>query len=342
MSEATDAHSGAIRDEFAHQADAFARSPTMSLAETLDAVVELVPVDAEARWLEVACGPGLIARAMAPRVGSVVGLDLTPAMVEKARAEAAAARVENVSFEFGDATALDLPDDSLDGAITRFSLHHIPAPVRALEEMRRVVRPGGYVVVADHVTDDDGAAAAWHEQIERLRDPSHWACLTPSRLTALGERAGLKADVERVVPFEIDFGEWLNRGSGGPANAELIERLLGEAPVAVESFVVTGEGDARRLALRNSLHRWRVPKPLVLSSPEGYKRRRAGRSRPEFAEGEDGEGARPKQRSSRGRDAGVDSDPLREVAGRGRVAAEVGEEREGGAPTGGCAPRVRR
>jgi SAM-dependent methyltransferase len=259
MSEAADMHSGAIRDEFAHQADAFARSPTMSLAETLDAVVELAPEDAAARWVEVACGPGLISRAMAPRVGSIQGFDLTPAMVEKARSEAAAAGVDTVSFEVGDATALDLPDDSFDGATTRFSLHHIPAPVRVLEEMRRVVKPGGWVVVADHVTDDDGAAAAWHEQIERLRDPSHWACLTPSRLAALGERVGLEADLNRVVPFEIDYGEWLNRGSGGPAHAELIERLLGEAPASAASFVVSGEGDGRRLGLRNSLHRWRVP-----------------------------------------------------------------------------------
>ena len=259
MSEATDTHSASIRDEFAHQADSFARSPTMTLAETLGVLVDLVPEDPEARWVETACGPGLIARAIAPRVGSVVGIDLTPAMIEKARADAAEAGAENVSFEVGDATALDLPDDSLDGAITRFSLHHIPAPIRVLEEMRRVVKPGGYVVVSDFVTDDDGASAAWQEQIERLRDPSHWALLTPSRIVALGERVGLEPDFERVVPFEIDFEEWLNRGSGGPANAELIERLRAEAPPQAESLRVTGEPPIRTLHYRNSLHRWRVP-----------------------------------------------------------------------------------
>jgi SAM-dependent methyltransferase len=259
MSEATDTHNTSIRDEFAHQADSFARSQAMSLAETLGAVVELVPEDGAARWAELACGPGLIARAMAPRVGSVLGLDLTPAMIDKARADASAAGVENVSFELGDATALDLPDDSFDGAITRFSLHHIPAPVRVLEEMGRVVKPGGYVVVADHVTDDDGDAAAWHEEIERLRDPSHWACLTPSRLAAMGERVGLEPDLTRETPFAIDFDEWIGRGSGGPANAELIDRLLAEAPPAAASFVVRGDPGERTLSLRNSLHRWRVP-----------------------------------------------------------------------------------
>jgi ubiquinone/menaquinone biosynthesis C-methylase UbiE len=255
----TDAHSTSIRDEFAHQADSFARSPTMSLAETLDVLIDLVPTDPEARWIEVACGPGLIARAMAPRVGSVVGLDLTPAMIAKARDDAAAAGIENVSFEVGDATALDLPDDSLDGAITRFSLHHIPAPVRVLEEMRRVVKPGGYVVVSDFVTDDDGDAAAWQEQIERLRDPSHWALLTPTRIAALAEQVGLEPDLDRVVPFEIDYDEWLNRSSGGPTNAALIERLRAEAPPNAESFIVSGEGEDRTLHYRNSLHRWRVP-----------------------------------------------------------------------------------
>jgi SAM-dependent methyltransferase len=259
MSDAADNHATSIREEFAHQADSFAAAKAMSLAETLGAVVELAPEDAAARWVEVASGPGLISRALAPRVGSVVGFDLTEAMVEKARAEADAAAVGNVRFELGDATALPLADDSVDGAITRFSFHHIPAPVRVLEEMRRVVRPGGLVIVADHVTDEDAAAMAWHQEIERLRDPSHWASLTLAGLAAMGERVGLEPDLDRVIPFGIDYEEWLTRGSGGPVHAELIERLLGEMPAGAESFTVTGEGDARVLNLRNALFRWRVP-----------------------------------------------------------------------------------
>jgi len=93
-----------------------------------------------------------------------------------------------------------------------------------------VVRPGGHVVLADHLTDADGDAAAWHEEIERLRDPSHWASLTRERLLAAGDAAGLVLDEEQVVPLDLDFGEWLGRGSGGPGAAALIERLLGEAP----------------------------------------------------------------------------------------------------------------
>ena len=259
MSEATDSHSASIRDEFAHQADSFARSPTMSLAETLDAVVELVPEDGAARWAELACGPGLIARAMAPRVGSVLGLDLTPAMIDKARAEAAEAGVRTSASSSATRPRSTSPTTPSTARSPASASTTSRLPIRVLEEMRRVVKPGGYVVVADHVTDDDGEAAAWHEEIERLRDPSHWACLTPSRLPAMGERAGLEPDLTREVPFVIDFEEWINRGSGGPAHADLIDRLLGEAPPTAASFVVAASPASAPSSLRNSLHRWRVP-----------------------------------------------------------------------------------
>jgi SAM-dependent methyltransferase len=255
-----------IRDEFTHQADAFARSPVMTAAATLGSVVEMVPADSGGRWLETACGPGIVSRGVAARVGSVHGVDLTPAMVEKAGAEAAAAGLGNIEFSVGDATALEFEDDSFDGAVNRFSLHHIPVPQRVLAEMARVVRPGGYVVLADHLADADGDAAAWHQEIERLRDPSHWACLTRERLLTAGAAAGLALDEEQVIPLDLDFGEWLGRGSGGPGAAALIERLLTAAPESAESFRVTGEGEERRvtgegeerrLLLRNSVTRWR-------------------------------------------------------------------------------------
>jgi SAM-dependent methyltransferase len=253
-----DAQQDSIRDEFSRQADDFARSPAMTAAATLGALVELVPPQEGARWLEVACGPGIVSRALAPRVGSVQGVDLTPSMVEKARAEAEAAGVDGVEFSLGDATALDFDDGAFDGAITRFSLHHIPVPGRVLAEMARVVRPGGLVVVSDHLTDEDGDAAAWHGEVERLRDPSHWASLTPARIRELGAAAGLELDREEILPFDIDYDEWLYRGSAGATSSDLIERLLAEAPAGVESFRVFDSEQGRRLGLRNSLTRWRV------------------------------------------------------------------------------------
>jgi len=252
-------HGDAIRAEFTHQSSSFGTAAVMTSAETLGALVGLVPEDAQGEWVDLACGPGLVTRAIAGRVGSVRGLDLTPAMVEEATRRAGGEGVGNVGFAVGDATATDLPDASFDGAITRLSLHHIPGAARVVSEMARLVRPGGWVLVSDIAADTDGEAVAWREEIERLRDPSHWACVTPERLRGMGESAGLALDSERLVPIDIDYEEWLERGSGGPASADLIDELLAQRPPGAEAFRVEGAPGARRLHQRYWLGRWRRP-----------------------------------------------------------------------------------
>lgn len=229
-----------IRSEFAHQADAFARAPVYRLPQTLDALLDLLPLRPDQRWCDVACGPGILTRALAPRVREAVGIDLTPAMLDRARRDAKG--VAKVRFQLGDATALPVPDGSFDGAVTRFALHHIPAPARVVREMSRAIRPGGYLAIADHLTVEDPVGMAWHQTIERLRDPSHWLCLTPGTLRALGQAAGLERIEERVIPFSLDFEEWLSRGSTGPAHRALVEELLGAAPPGTAEVFGVAEG----------------------------------------------------------------------------------------------------
>ncbi len=252
-------HEQRVRDEFTYQAESFSRNPVALRDDTLAALVELAPADPEARWLEVACGPGLVARRLAARVGEVIGVDLTPAMVAKASAEAEREGIAKVRFEVGDATALPFEDASFDGAVTRFSLHHVPAPGRVLAEMARVVRPGGTVLVLDHLGDEDRDAFAWSAEIERLRDPSHWASLSATRLRELAAAAGLEAERVETAPLAIEFEEWLGRGSGGEAATAVIASLLAEAPDGAECFRVSGEPPARTLHLRALTGRWRRP-----------------------------------------------------------------------------------
>ncbi len=240
--------------EFTHQARAFAVSPAMHAPAALADFLALLLAAGGQRWCDVACGPGILARALAPRVAEVVGVDLTPAMVETARAEARREAVANVRFLQGDATGLPIDDGAFDGAMTRFSLHHIPAPGRVVAEMARVVRVGGTVAVVDHLTSAGGAVAAWHQEIERLRDPSHWASLAPDALLRVGAALGLTLVAQRTLAFDLDWEEWIGRGSGGPGNRALIERLVVSAPPGGdEVFAVRGG----RLWLRLGVAVWR-------------------------------------------------------------------------------------
>jgi SAM-dependent methyltransferase len=225
--------------EFTHQAESFNASEAANAAQTLGGLVELAAPRPTERWLEAACGPGIVARALASRARAVHGVDLTPKMIELARREAAPHA--NVTFATGDATALSEPDGAYDGALARFTLHHVPVPQRLVDELARVVKPGGAVVLADHVADDDPEAAAWAQEIERLRDPSHWASLPLHRLRALGEQAGLTLEQEQLQPLPLDLSNWLQRGSGTAAARPLIERLLADPPPHAECFLLIGD-----------------------------------------------------------------------------------------------------
>lgn len=103
------------------------------------------------RLLDVGCGPGTVttglARAVAP--GGVVGIDLSADVLGFARGHAASERVENVTFQLGDVYRLDFADGAFDVVYANQLLQHLTDPVRAISEMRRVLKPGGLLAVRD-------------------------------------------------------------------------------------------------------------------------------------------------------------------------------------------------
>jgi ubiquinone/menaquinone biosynthesis C-methylase UbiE len=99
----------------------------------------------------VACGTGIIALEAAARVspgGDVVGVDLSGCMIGVARRRAMQEHCTNISFERTDAELLGLPDKSFNVALCALGLMYMPGPERAVLEMRRVLRPGGRIILA--------------------------------------------------------------------------------------------------------------------------------------------------------------------------------------------------
>lgn len=100
--------------------------------------------------LDVGCGPGTITFEFAERVapGHVIGIDAAAAVVETARSTPGRRR-KNLAFEVGDVYELNFPDDTFDVVHAHQVLQHLDDPVRALREMRRVVKRNGVVAVRD-------------------------------------------------------------------------------------------------------------------------------------------------------------------------------------------------
>jgi ubiquinone/menaquinone biosynthesis C-methylase UbiE len=127
---------------------------TLWQAQLAPAQVKLLACAALApgkRVLDVACGTGLVtfeaARAVG-ETGSVLGVDISGEMVDAARERARELRLANVELARMDAETLALPEASFDIALCALGLMYVPSPMAAIREMRRVLRPGGRVVLA--------------------------------------------------------------------------------------------------------------------------------------------------------------------------------------------------
>ena len=102
--------------------------------------------------VDVACGAGidsLIAAKMVGQDGKVIGVDMTPAMLEKARHSVKEARLINVEFREGYAESLPVPDGWADVIISNGALNLMPDKAAVLKEMARVLKPGGRLQIGD-------------------------------------------------------------------------------------------------------------------------------------------------------------------------------------------------
>src|SRR5215217_4164781 len=140
----SDTHDREIINQFTLQADAFAEKHASHEA-AFQLALEVTGVTANDTVLDVACGPGLITCAFAQVAQRVVGADLTPAMLERARHLQTEKGLHNLAWDIAAGESLPYRDESFSLVISRYSFHHFLQPNVVLAEMIRVGRSGGRV-----------------------------------------------------------------------------------------------------------------------------------------------------------------------------------------------------
>src|SRR6185503_12537230 len=108
--------------------------------------------------LDIGCGAGMDLLLAARRVGKsgrAIGVDMTEAMAQRARAAAGAARIANLEVRIGDALELPVEDASVDVVISNGVINLTPDKQRAYAEVARVLRPGGRLQLADIVVEQE-------------------------------------------------------------------------------------------------------------------------------------------------------------------------------------------
>jgi SAM-dependent methyltransferase len=197
-------HHEHILDQFTQQAVPFSNAPAIRDEASLEALVAVSGAGAGDVVLDVACGPGLVLKAFAAVAAQVTGVDLTPAMIDRAREHTRGC--SNVTLQTADVTTLPFADASFSIVVSRFAFHHFLEPARVLVEMQRVCKPGGRVVVQDLIAADDPRKAEAFHRLELQRDPSHARALPLAELEATFDRAALprRPTIFSRLPFELE------------------------------------------------------------------------------------------------------------------------------------------
>jgi ubiquinone/menaquinone biosynthesis C-methylase UbiE len=235
------------KEQFDKQATEYNAQWNLWSEETLNAMLTVAQATPTDTVLDVATGTGFTALAFAPLVYSVVGLDVSPGMLEQAQKYAVERGITNARFQEGAAEALPFGDHSFDLVTCRIAPHHFLDITHFLSETARVLKPGGRFVLADTtVPDDYPEAARWQNIVEVLRDPSHVQNYTPSEWRQMTEAAGLTVTECRTNGggITIPLSDWLHKAGCTPEQSAAVRQAFADAPEsAKQAFQIVTNTD---------------------------------------------------------------------------------------------------
>ncbi len=246
-----------VRRRFSDVAANYRTSKVHAVGDDLDLMVASSALKPESVILDAGCGAGHTSLAFAPRVARVIACDFTAAMLEQVETLARERGVHNVAAQLADVERLPFPAHSFDLVVTRYSAHHWPHPQRALAEFRRLLKPGGGLLISDIVAPEDYAQDTFLQAIELLRDPSHVRDYRLSEWTAMLAGVGFDSEVLLTFDLSLRFATWTKRMATPAQNAGMIKALFDGAPADIK------RGFSLPLEIRDDDFEFTIPGAVV-------------------------------------------------------------------------------
>jgi phosphatidylethanolamine/phosphatidyl-N-methylethanolamine N-methyltransferase len=163
------------------------------------AAIAHLSLEPDDRVLEVGIGTGLNLPLYPPSC-PLTGIDLSQEMLDKAVERVQTLAMPNVTLKVMDATSLDFGDNEFDKAVATYTISAVPDPVAVLREMRRVVKPGGAIVILNHFRSERRVTGRFEDLVAPICTRLGWKSNLP--LTPLLKEVGLTPElVEKVNMF---------------------------------------------------------------------------------------------------------------------------------------------
>ncbi len=230
-----------VVDRFGAQARAYLTSPVHARGADLAALAALA--DGQAQALDLGCGGGHVAYAVAPRVGHIVAYDLSEEMLAVVAETAVQRGLGNVSTRQGPAERLPFDDAAFDLVLSRFSAHHWRDFEAGLREAARVLKPGAPAGFVDAVSPGRAVLDTYLQSVEVLRDTSHVRDRSGAEWQDALARAGFDVGAVSHFRLRMDFPTWTARMRTPPAMVAAIRAVQAAMSVEVQRhFAIEADG----------------------------------------------------------------------------------------------------
>lgn len=252
-----------VQKQFGKNALKYVTSPMHAEGHDLALLLEASGADSSTQLLDVATGGGHVAKLFAPVAGQVTAFDLTEEMLATAKAFIHKNGFGNVTFVHGDAEHMPFADGQFDRVACRIAAHHFPDVASFVNEAFRVLRPGGALLLIDNVAPERAEYDQFYNEIEKVRDPSHFRAWKKSEWISLAEHAGFTVELLTSFPKTFGFQAWCDRMEvPEPERQQLEQRFLQAAPELKRQFNIV-EQEGRLVSFQGQAILLRARKPGV-------------------------------------------------------------------------------
>jgi len=218
----TQEHESKIIEQFSKQAIPFTK--IKGHYDSVDTIISMSEVENNHRVLDIACGTGIVSCEFAKHASYVRGLDITEDMLKQAQKQKSENNLDNISFDIGSVEKLPYKNNSFDIVFTRYSFHHFLDTKVVFDEMLRVCKTDGKIIVVDVALENEHESLYNH--MEKLRDPSHTKALTFGQFDTLFENENLVNHKRSSYAVTLELENQLNASFPNEGDDDKIREIF--------------------------------------------------------------------------------------------------------------------
>lgn len=224
-----------VKKQFGQSAEQYVTSRTHSTGTDLAILTEWLQLKPDSVVLDIATGGGHTAKALAPHAAHIFATDLTVEMLAAAKRHLNQS-ADNIFYVAADAENLPFLPDTFDAVTCRIAAHHFPNPEAFVQEVVRVLKPGGQFILIDNIAPEDNVLDSFVNRLESLRDHSHVRSYTVSEWKKWLGESGVSVVKEEIRKKTLGYPEWVRRTTSSPEQIQEVDAHLLSADPSISSY----------------------------------------------------------------------------------------------------------